>query len=134
MKSYFPKRAPVAPLHILSKLYDVPVGFVPPASFEAGGCYICGHRRVAVARYRIICLVLVNAHLFPLPCRAGCTVPCEGYNFSVIIFASLPSLFLQLCNISCFLQVERTFSQHSYLCTLASRGTLSCAFGVNLQV
>ena len=51
-----------APLHILSKLYDVPVGFVKPSSFEAVYCYICIRRRVAVARYRMFCLniVMVN--------------------------------------------------------------------------
>ena len=37
------------------------------------------------------CLVLVNSHLFPLPCGAGSAVPREGYRFdlSVIILASL---------------------------------------------
>ena len=30
MRNYFPKRPPGAPLHTLSKLYDVPVGFVTP--------------------------------------------------------------------------------------------------------
>ena len=51
----------VALLHTLSKLYDVPVGFVtpPPYSFEAVYCFISGRRRVAVARYRMICLVLI---------------------------------------------------------------------------
>ena len=44
---------------------------------------------MVVARYRMICLVLVNSHLFPLPCGAGSTVPREGSNLSVIIFASL---------------------------------------------
>ena len=29
MRNYFPKRTSGAPLHTLSKLYDVPVGFVP---------------------------------------------------------------------------------------------------------
>ena len=47
-------------LQTLSKLYDVPVGFVThPPSFVAVYCIICGRRRVAVARYRIICIVLV---------------------------------------------------------------------------
>ena len=59
MRNYFPKRTSGAPLHTLSKLYDVPVGFVSPPSFEAVYCYICGRQRVAVARYRMICLVLV---------------------------------------------------------------------------
>ena len=30
MRNYFPKRPSGAPLHTLSKLYDVPVGFVLP--------------------------------------------------------------------------------------------------------
>ena len=55
MRNYFPKRPSGEPLHTLSKLYDVPVGFVPPY-FEAVYCFICGRRRVAVARYRMICL------------------------------------------------------------------------------
>ena len=40
---------------------DVPVGFVapPPPSFEAVHCFICGRGRVAVARYQMICLVLM---------------------------------------------------------------------------
>ena len=59
MRNYFPKRPSGAPLHTLSKLYDVPVGFVtPPPYFEAEYCLFCGRRRVAVARYRMICLVL----------------------------------------------------------------------------
>ena len=90
MRNYFPKRPSGAPLHTLSKLYDVPVGFVnPPPYFEAEYCLFCGRRRVAVARYRMICLVLVNSHLFPLPCGAGSAVPREGFDLSVIILASL---------------------------------------------
>ena len=75
---------------------------------------------MAVARYRMICLVLVNSHLFPLQCGAGSAVPREGFDLSVIILASmlgffsdvgLPSLFVTaLSNISCFCQVESTFS------------------------
>ena len=44
--------------HTLSKLYDVPVGFVTPPYFEAIYCLFCGRQRVAVARYRMICVVL----------------------------------------------------------------------------
>ena len=58
MRNYFPKRPLGAPLHTLSKLYDVPVGFVTPPYFEAEYCFFCGRRMVAVARYRMICLVL----------------------------------------------------------------------------
>ena len=46
------------PLHTLSKLYDVPVSFAPPPYFDAVYCFICCRRRVALARYRMICLVL----------------------------------------------------------------------------
>ena len=49
--SYFPKRPSGAPLHTLSKLYDVSLGFVPLPSFEAVYFFICGRQRVIVARY-----------------------------------------------------------------------------------
>ena len=59
MRNYFPKRPSGAPLHTLSKLYDVPVGFVPPPPIlRLNNCLFCGRRRVAVARCRMICLVL----------------------------------------------------------------------------
>ena len=53
MKNYFPK----LPLHTLSILY-VLVGFVTPPNFEAVYCFICGRRRMAVARCRMVGLVL----------------------------------------------------------------------------
>ena len=81
MRNYFPKRPSGALLHTLSKLYDVPVGFVPPPPyFEAEYCLFCGRRRVAFARYRMICLALVNSKLFHLPCGAGSAVPREGFD------------------------------------------------------
>ena len=55
MRNYFPKRTADAPLHTLSKLHDDPIGFVSPLY-----CYICGRRRVTVARYRMIFLVRVH--------------------------------------------------------------------------
>ena len=60
-EDFFPKRTSGVPLHTLSKLYDVPVGFVSP-SFEAVYmyCYICGRRRMDVARYRMIGFVLTE--------------------------------------------------------------------------
>ena len=65
MRNYFPKRPSGAPLHTLSKLYDVPVGFLtPPPYFEAEYCLFCGRRRVAVARYRMICLVSMKVNFF----------------------------------------------------------------------
>ena len=39
--------------------FPVVLYFSPP-SFESVLCYICGRRRVAVARYRMICLVLIK--------------------------------------------------------------------------
>ena len=64
MRNYFPKQPSSTPLHTLSKLYDVPVGFVAPSpSFEVVYCFICSRRRAAVARYRMNCLVLSHFHL-----------------------------------------------------------------------
>ena len=59
MRNYFPNRPLGASLHTLSKLYDVPVGFVNPHLnyFEDVYCFVCGRQRVAVARYRLIGLV-----------------------------------------------------------------------------
>ena len=68
MRNYFPKRPSGAPLHTLSKLYDVPVGYVPPPYFEAEYCLFCGRRRVAVARYRMICLVLFSEGHLKITC------------------------------------------------------------------
>ena len=49
----------------MSLFYDnFLVGFVPPPSFEPVHCYICGCRRVAFARYWMICLVPVNENHF----------------------------------------------------------------------
>ena len=64
MRNNFPKRPSGAPLHTLSKLYDGPVGFVNPPYFEAEYCLFCGRRRVAVARYRMICIVSVGIGTF----------------------------------------------------------------------
>ena len=85
----FPKRTSGVPLLTLSTLNDVSVGFVSPLLLRQ--CIaICGRRMVVVARYRMICLVLVNSYFFPLLCGARSTVPLERFNLiSVIIFASL---------------------------------------------
>ena len=82
IRNYFSKQPSGAPLHTLLKLCDVPVGFEPPPPpyFEAVCCFICGRRRVSVARYWMLCLVLCNSHLFPLPCGAGSKVPREEIN------------------------------------------------------
>ena len=122
MRNYFPKRPSGAPLHTLSKLYYVPVCFVtPPPYFEAVYCFICVRRRMHVARYRMIFLVLSNSHLFPLPYGAGSAVSREGFDLSAIILTSLlvcPMLgcrhsLLRLSNISRFYQVECTISNIS---------------------
>ena len=51
--------ANVSGIPILTKLHDVLVGFVP-LSFETVNCFTCSRRRVAIARYRMICLVLLK--------------------------------------------------------------------------
>ena len=59
MSNKFPKQQSGAPLHTLSKSYDVPISLDPSASFEVVYSFIYGRRRVVVARYRTICLFLV---------------------------------------------------------------------------
>ena len=48
------------------KINDVHVDFVTPIPyFEAVYCFTCGRRRVAVARYRMICLVFLKFATLP---------------------------------------------------------------------
>ena len=54
MRNNFPKRSSSAPIHTLSKLYDVPVGFVTPPLIWVMVYFICGRQRVAVTWYRIV--------------------------------------------------------------------------------
>ena len=63
MRNSFPKRLSGAPLHTLSKQDHVPVGFVHPPSSEDVYCFTCGRWRVIVARYWMICLVLLDSKL-----------------------------------------------------------------------
>ena len=83
----------------------------------------------------MIFLVLVNSHLFPLPCGAGSTVPREGFNLSFIILASL-FVFLMLgcrhyllphCNISRFSFVLYPPSSEAAYCYICSRGRVAVA-------
>ena len=75
-----------------------------------------------------------------LPCGAGSTVPGEGFILSGIILASLlvcPMLcfrqpLLRLSNNFTFLSSGVPIFKHSFLCPLASWGTLPSVFGVNL--
>ena len=41
--------------------------YPPPPYFEAEYCLFCGRRRVAVARYRMICFVLMKIYFNLLP-------------------------------------------------------------------
>ena len=89
----------------------------------------------------MICLVLVNSHLFPLPCGAGSAVPREGFDLSVIILASLLVLRCWAAVTFCygskqyfmFLSSGMHIFKHFYLLTLASRGTLPSVFGVKCK-
>ena len=86
MRNYFPKRTSGAPLHILSKLYDVPVCFVSP-SYEAMYCYICSRRRVVVARYQMICLVLRSVWKCQAQIRRYSHVlPCADCQKVIVLF------------------------------------------------
>ena len=106
LMNYFPKRTSGASLHTLSKLYDVPVGFYPP-SFDAVFCYICGRRRVASARYLMICLALINiSRIYLIYFRRG---------FLVILWTQKKYTILTLLvltrNIRMFLRM-RTFQPY----------------------
>ena len=96
---------------------------------------------MAVARYRMICLVLVNSHLFPLPCGAGSAVPREGFDLSVIILASLlvfpmlgcrHSLLRLLAIFHVFVKWNAQFLTF-LLVNTCSRGTLPSIFGVKCK-
>ena len=90
----------------------------------------------------MICLDLLNSHLFPLPCEAGSAVPLEGFDSSVLILASLlvcPILgcrhsLLRLSNISRFYQVECTFSNISTCEHLPVRGHYLVFFALRIKV
>ena len=58
MRNYL--RPSGAPLYTLSKIIWCSPWFCNSTSFGAVYCLMCGRRRVAVARYRMICLVLSN--------------------------------------------------------------------------
>ena len=116
IRNYFPKRPWVAPLHTLSKLYDVPVGFVtpPPPYFQTVYCFICGRRRVFVAGYRMICLVLaVTPTDRPKSVGSRCVIKVFGGVFYVV---TLP--FGLLCGCRGFCQ--RTES-HLFLFCLSRK-------------
>ena len=121
-----------APLHTLSKLYDVPVNFVALPSFGAVYCFICGRRRVAVAQYRMIYLVPVNSPLFPLTC-----VPAKGLTYCIIARLSDVCWAAVLC---CGIAIFQGFlKRNAHLQTFllvytCQSGALPCASGVNLQV
>ena len=98
---------------------------------------------MAVARYRMICLVLVNSHLFPLQCGAGSAVLREGFDLSVIILASMLVFFFRCWAAVTFCYGSKQYFMflssgmhifiHFYLLTLASRGTLLSVFGVKCK-
>ena len=60
-EEYFSETAIGCTVSYLSKLYDVSFGFEPPPLHLGSVLLFDGRRRVAVARYRMICLV----HLIP---------------------------------------------------------------------
>ena len=78
---------------------------------------------MVVARYRMICLVLLNSHLFPLSCGAGSAVPREGFDLSVTIPCivarlsefGLPSLFVTVKQYVTFLSSGVHIFKHFYL-------------------
>ena len=67
MRNYFLKRPSGAPL-LCQNYIMFPLVLYPSPYFEAVNCFIYGRRRVAVARYRMICLVLVLLFI-KSPCK-----------------------------------------------------------------
>ena len=57
-EGFFPKLTFDAPLHTLSKLYEVPVDLTPPPSFEAVYCYSC--RRISDNKVKDVILNLIG--------------------------------------------------------------------------
>ena len=57
MRNYYPKRPSSASLYTSSYLYDVPISFVAPLILGSELRYLWS-QRVAVARFRMICLVI----------------------------------------------------------------------------
>ena len=101
----------------LFSYYDVhvPVGFVAP-SFEAVYCFIRGRHRLAVARYRIIWLVVEHIYIYLLKtwyskCIIHCVVCSEPISYScefksykydpAIIEMTMLRWFLDWCRGSC---------------------------------
>ena len=68
----------------MSKLYGVPVGFVtlPHPSFEAVYCFIYGRQKLVVARYWMICLVLVE--LFEIVMQSNALVAFLSHHFHLM--------------------------------------------------
>ena len=95
-RNYFPKRASGALLNTLSKLYEVPVGFVPP-SFEDVYCHICSRRRVALARYRMICLVLVRQEKEVAHSRDACEVTLHVILHAISKQVNKPNIYCFSC-------------------------------------
>ena len=76
MRNYFPKRPSGAPLHTLSKLYDVPVGFVTPPPpilrlniaflrSPKGGC--CSISDDLSCSFNVLVQAPTRGHLFSSP-------------------------------------------------------------------
>ena len=59
-------------------------------------CFICGRRRVAVARYRIICLVLLNKDPFAYSYKLFQVVSCILHRFFVIIIIEISYIGLSM--------------------------------------
>ena len=122
LRNYFPKRPSGALLHTLSKLYDVPVGFVTPPPFwgwvllilrsPKGGCCSISVDLSCSCKFTLIPFAMWSRWCGSprgvwLKCYYSCIIAC----FSDV---GLPSLFFTaLSNISCFYQVECTISNIS---------------------
>ena len=87
--------------------------FCNPLWFEAVYCFICGHRRVAVTRYLMICLVLHNTSCIAVVTRLD--HPKSVFNRCVIEMFGNVLVLLLIC--FCWL-----FSKYKVLCHLNGSG------------
>ena len=134
MRNYFPKRSSGAPLHTLSKLYDVPVGFVtPPPIF-----WLCIAFFAVAEGWLLLDIgwfVLFFEHpLVLLFCFALWTWPGEWplhtlmyMPLATLMWSNLPSDFrLGIFTFACNNNTENIHSIHTYLLGLygSLEGTL----------
>ena len=85
--------------------------WTPPPYFEAEYCLFCGRRRVAVARYRMICLVLEHSALkLSNTVEKWHCVPISFYESHALKIPTAPFDFKNLTFVLVFLEMYTSFT------------------------